>query len=168
VGVSRRRWYGSGLPGRYRRHTWRRLTSQRTYVLLSNLRMRGPGCDNPGDSSVGIRAIPNSAPRGHLVLPLLQHPAEYVAAAQLSTKPLLTGRILRCGGTFGDHHPRLPSIRPRVRQSSSQPLAASDVANRASQAPGRPGGATRSLRFGAMISFRLGRVPRQNHRSRDW
>jgi len=44
--------------------------------------MGGAGCDNPGDSPVGIRAIPNPAARGHLVLPLLQGPAGYLATAQ--------------------------------------------------------------------------------------
>lgn len=54
-----------------------------------------------------------------------------------------------------------------ARQSSSQPLAASDVAKRASQPPGRPGGANRSPRFGTIISLRLGREPRRNRQPAD-
>lgn len=54
-----------------------------------------------------------------------------------------------------------------ARQSSSQPLAASDVAKRASQPPGRPGGANRSPRLGTIISLRLGREPRRNRQPAD-
>ena len=72
--------------------------------------MGGASCDDPGDSLVRIRAVPDPATSGHLVLPLVQPPAGYLAASKLATKLLLTGRVAWGGWAFGENDPCLPGI----------------------------------------------------------
>lgn len=79
--------------------------------LFGGFRMSGAGGDNPGNATVRVRAVPDPASGGDLVLPLFEDAAGYFAVDELPTELLLTGGVVRDGGSFGEDYPGFPGIR---------------------------------------------------------
>jgi hypothetical protein len=112
-------------------------------ALLRRLRVGRTGGNNPDDSPVRIGAVPDPPRRRHLVLPLVKQTTADLALRQLPPEPVLSSGVLRAQGPVNTIQASHVLARA-TRHSSSQPFAASDVANRASHPSGRAGGATRS------------------------
>lgn len=62
--------------------------------LFGALRMVSSSFDDPHDVCIAVRAVPNPAPRGDFVLPLVQRLALDLVACELPSKSMLSAGIL--------------------------------------------------------------------------